>query len=42
MDDYDRTWEYEAADEQARWDDAQDEALRAAAERFNEHTDDVP
>lgn len=38
MDDYDRTWEYEAADEQARW----DEALRSAAERFNEHTEDVP
>lgn len=42
MDDYDRIRDYEAADEQARWDEAQDEALWSAAERFNEHTEDVP
>lgn len=41
-DDYDKVRELEAADEQARWDEAQDEALAAAAERFNQHTEDVP
>ena len=41
-DDYDRTRDYELKDEQARWDEAQDEALRSAVERFNEHTEDVP
>lgn len=41
-DDYDRIWQYEADEEQSRWDEAQDEALEAAAERFNNHTEDVP
>lgn len=41
-DDYDRVRADEAREEQAHWDEAQDEALELAAERFNEHTEDVP
>lgn len=42
-DDYDRVREWEAADEQARWDEAQDEALRESADRFDrEQGLDVP
>lgn len=41
-DDYDRVWADEAREEQARWDEAQDESLRTAADSFNEHTEDVP
>lgn len=42
-DDYDPVWKWEAADAQARWDEAQDEALRLSAERFDrERGDDVP
>lgn len=40
-DDYDKVWQLEAAEEQSLWDEAQDEALRSAAERFNDHTEDV-
>ena len=42
MDDYDKVRDYELDDEQSRWDEAQDEALRMAADRFNEHREDVP
>jgi hypothetical protein len=42
-DDYDRVWAYEQADEQARWDEAQDDALQESADRFDrEHREDVP
>lgn len=42
-DDYDKTREWEQADEQARWDEAQDAALAASADRWErEHTEDVP
>lgn len=41
MDDYDRVWQWEADDEQARFDEAWDAARDAAADRF-EHTEDVP
>lgn len=40
-DDYDKVWQYEAAEEQSLWDEAQDEASRDRAEQF-EHTEDVP
>jgi hypothetical protein len=33
-DDYDRVWAYDRETEQARWDEAQDEALQASADRF--------
>jgi hypothetical protein len=33
-DDYDRVWAYDQEVEQARWDEAQDEALHASADRF--------
>lgn len=42
MDDYDRSRQDEEEEEQARWDEAQDEALRQAADRFDRHTEDVP
>lgn len=40
-DDYDRTRQYELYDEQARWDEAQDEASRDRVDGY-EHTEDVP
>lgn len=39
--DYDKTREWETRDEQTRFDEAQDEALRLAADRY-EHREDVP
>ena len=40
-DDYDRTRQYELDDEQARWDEAHDEASHERADGY-EHTEDVP
>ena len=41
-DDLDKVWEWEAADEQARRDEAYDAALIARAERFErEHGEDA-
>lgn len=42
-DDFDKVWEWEARDEQARFDEAQDEAANARANAFErEHGEDVP
>ena len=42
MDDYDKTREWETRDEQARWDEAQDNAANERADRYDEHREDVP